>query len=119
MYFHVLPGCQILVQTRILEDDAKALAHFVAMDGGIESVQLERSAGGPQQGREHFYRGRLAGAVWSEKRKDFPALDLEGNVVHRGKLTKTLDKVLYSNHLTPFLIGACSRGLNSKDAVSQ
>src|ERR1700730_8660804 len=105
MYFHVLPGCQILVQTRILEDDAKALSYFVAMDGGIESVQLERSAGGLQQGREHFYRGGLAGAVWSEKRKDLPALDLEGNVVYRYKLTKTLHEIFYSYHLTPFLIG--------------
>src|SRR6185503_6870872 len=46
MYFHVLPGRQVLVQTRILEDDAKTLAHFVAIDGRVESIQLERAAGG-------------------------------------------------------------------------
>src|SRR5258705_13980432 len=78
------------------------------MDGGVESIQLERSAGRLQQGSEHFYRSRFAGTVWSEKRKDLAALDLEGDVVHRGKITKTLHEFFYSDHLTPFMLGIYS-----------
>src|SRR6185295_1134573 len=82
--------------------------HFVAVDGGVESIQLERSAGGLQQGGEHFYCSRFAGSVWSEKRKDLAALDLEGDVVYCGNITETLHEFFYSDHLTPFMRGIYS-----------
>src|SRR5258705_10957324 len=90
------------------------------MDGGVESIQLERSAGRLQQGSEHFYRSRFAGAVWSEKRKDLAALDLEGDVVHGGNITKTLHEFFYSDHLAPFMRGSYSanKGRNSPNAES-
>jgi hypothetical protein len=48
-----------------------------------------------------------------QKREDFTARDLEGDVVYRGNITKTLDQFFYSDHLTPFAMAGHYAGEDS------
>src|SRR6266550_3850509 len=100
MDIHVLPGCQIAVETRILKYDAEAPPHLGLMRGGIEAVELERAAGRAQQGREHFDGRGLPGAVGTEKREDLAASYVEGDVVDRRHFPKRPDDVLDANDRT-------------------
>src|SRR5436190_22836278 len=109
MNFHVFPGSQVLVETWILEDDAEALAHLVAIDCRIEAVQFERSAGGFEQGGKHFYCGCLSRTIRTEKGKDLSAVDLKRNVIDCGKRTEPLHEVIHSNHGAPYVIGLPTR----------
>src|SRR5213592_1769207 len=106
MDIHVLPRREVAVETWILEHDAEAPPHLRLMRGGIEPVELERAARGPQQGREHLDGRGLPGAVPTEKRADLTGLDAGGDVVDRRDLPERLDDVLDANdrliaHLRP------------------
>src|SRR2546428_13376325 len=94
---HVLPRREVAVETRILEHDAEAPPHLRLVRGGIEPVELERAARGPQQGREHLDGGGLPGAVRTEEREDLAGSDAEGDIGDRRDLPERPDDVLDSD----------------------
>ena len=100
MQFKILGGSQILIETWILEDDAKLLAHLVLLASRIQSVQLQRTAGGWEERSEHFNRGGFPGPVGPEKCENFTLRNFEGDIVNRGEIAKSLDKVLHANQGT-------------------
>src|SRR5579885_2242139 len=97
--FHVLPRRQILVETWVLEDDAEASAHLIALDRRVESVELYLAARRSQERRQHLDGRRLPRAVRAEEGEDLAAMHLERNVVNGGDFAEALDEILYSNHL--------------------
>ena len=99
MNFHVLPGREVLVEARVLEYDAEALAHVVRVHGRVEPVELERPRRRPQQRREHLDRRRLPCAVRPEEGEDLAAVDVERYVVHRRDVAELLHQ-RYELYLT-------------------
>jgi len=54
--------------------------------GVLQNVLTENmnaAAGGNEQSGEHFYRGGLAGAVWTEQTEEFSFVHMEGDTAHR------------------------------------
>src|SRR5207237_7253206 len=97
------------IETRILEHHAESPADFRLMCDGVESVQLERPGGRPQQRGEHLDGGSLAGAVRPEERKNLAGPDVEGHVVHCHDGTERFDDVLDANDWTiAHLAGRCA-----------
>src|SRR5437773_1742798 len=94
---HVFPRRELAVETGVLKHDTETAPHIRLMPRGIEPVELERSARGVEQGREHLDRGGLPGAIGTEKREDFAGSDVEGNVVDRRDLPECFDYVLDAN----------------------
>ena len=103
--FHVFDRGQILVEAGILKHDAESLPHFVLLLDGIHAVDLQRSAGGSQQSRQHFDGCGFSGAVRAEKGENFAFGHVKRHVVYGCKVTKLLHQLLYSDHREAILRG--------------
>jgi hypothetical protein len=102
---HVLPGREVLVEARVLEDDADALAHLVAAATGSRPS----SSSEPLVGCSSVVSIRMVVVFpprWAEEGEDLAASHVERDVVDRGDVAELLDEVLDR------MIGACrpSRG---------
>ena len=74
---HMLPelisGLRIQSQSwLVLKDDPKTFSNFILLADRIQPIELHQAGGRLQQRRQHFDRGRLAGAVGPEERENFP-----------------------------------------------
>src|SRR5580692_486827 len=68
------------------------------MQGWVETIDAHQPARGLEQCRQHLDRGRLARAVWSQKRKDLTLAHGERHVVDGDEITEPLFKMIDTNH---------------------
>ena len=68
---------------------------------GIEAVELNGAAGGPEQRGQHLDGGGLARAVGAEEGKDLALRHIKRNIVDGGKRAKRLHQVPNPNHWHP------------------
>jgi len=59
--------------------------------GDIEAENVQRAARWSEQAREHLDSGGFAGAVWTEKAEEAPAIHVQVQVVHRNEIAKLFD----------------------------
>ena len=88
--FHVLPRRKLVIHAGILKDDAERLTRGILIRHRIVPVDFDFSARGPEQRRKHLDRGRLSGAVGTEKSEDLPMLHFKRDVVHGREVAKFL-----------------------------
>jgi len=92
----VLAAGQAAVEGRLLEDDADALAHGVAVAGDVEAGHDGGARGRPEEGREHVDRRRLAGPVRAEKPEQLALGDGERDAVDGGEAVERLDQAFHA-----------------------
>ncbi len=98
MEIHVFPRSLFVVEARILKDDAKALAGLLLLDGGIESIELDLTAGGPQQRSKHLDGGGFAGSIGSQEGKYLSLGDVEADVADGGEISEGFNQMADRNH---------------------
>src|SRR5689334_23014697 len=106
VHFHVFPCRHIAVETCVLKDDPESLPHLVWPDERIDPVDPDLPAIGTEERGEHFDGGSFARSVGSQECEDFSGGDLEGDVIHRGKLAETLNQIFDLNHGMTILNGS-------------
>src|SRR6202167_5474323 len=95
---HVFVSGLFVIETGILKDKAEALSRFLLVGARIEAIQLDTSAGGVKEGREHFDGGGLARAVRSQEGEDLALGYFKGDIADGGEISKGLYQVLNRNH---------------------
>src|SRR6516225_2171107 len=101
----VLESGELLIEARILEDDAESFTDFVLLLLWVEPIDLDASACGLHEGGKHFDGGGLAGAVGAEEGEDFTGSDIEGDIVDGCEVCELLGEIADTDHV----VGASSR----------
>ena len=94
----VLCGPHFQIKRRRLRQIADALFDLERCFQDVKTGNCRRSRTGRQKARQYPHRGRLSGAVRSEKADDLPLLDLEGDVIHRRVTRIPLGKIFHADH---------------------
>jgi hypothetical protein len=95
---HVFVSGLLVIETGILKDDAEALSRLLLVGARIEAIQLDTSAGGVKEGREHFDGCGLARAVRSQEGEDLALGYFKGDIADGGEISEGLYQVLNRNH---------------------
>jgi len=73
----VFGGSHLMIKRRRLGEIADALLNFERRFDDIKTGNCRRARAGRQKARQHPHRGRLAGAIRSQKADDLAFLDLK------------------------------------------
>ncbi len=77
---------------------AKTAAQSDRIAGRIKAAEPNAAAIGPQESGQHPHTGGLARAVGAEQCHDFPALDLETEILNGGNRTETFTDSFCLDH---------------------
>ena len=88
MKFQIFPGCQLVIQTWILKNNAERMPGPVLVGHGIMAVDFDLARGGMEQGGEHFDGRGFARAIRTEEGEDFSLDHIETDIVYGRKTTK-------------------------------
>ena len=91
----ILLSSQILIQGRILEDQADPATHAERVTGNIEPSHARRTRRRRQQGAEDRDRRRLAGPIRPQEAERFARSDREAHAIDRWDLIESLDELLH------------------------
>jgi hypothetical protein len=94
----VLSPGELVVERRVLEDEADALAHTSGILDDIDAGHASRARGRREQGAEDGDGRGFPGPVRAEETEYLPVLDLEVNASHRFQLAVSLDQALGLDH---------------------
>src|SRR5579862_1049886 len=93
----VLRGGQIVVEGRVLEDEADLLPHLERVLRDIEPGDPGAARCRPQESAEHVDRRRLAGSVRAEESERLPLSDLERHGANGLEIAETAPERLSNN----------------------
>src|SRR5690349_12969540 len=98
MQLHVFVSSLFAVETWVLENDPKSLADCVLFVAGIQSVQLDFSAGWIEQSSKHFDSCRFAGSVRAQEGEYLALLHVKRNVLHCTKFAEFFEQIFDLDH---------------------
>src|SRR6185312_17452887 len=81
----VLVDRQFVIKRKLLRHIANPSLQFVILLDNINPIDASASFSWGENAAKHPNDGRFAGTVRAQKTKDRSALNLEGNMIHRGK----------------------------------
>ena len=94
----VLFDSEIVEQAEVFRQYADPLLHLKRMLGNDESTDYCFSSRRRQQAGQHLYGGGFAGAVGAEECTNRACRYVEGEAVHRCKLTKAARQIAARDH---------------------
>ena len=94
----VLLGGEVVVESRVLEDQADVASHLGALGDDVEARHLGAAGGRPDQGAQHRDRRRLAGAVGTQEPEGLARRHREAHLAHRVELAVALGEVGGGDH---------------------
>ena len=104
---HVLIRRQLVIERRVLEDDAKRLSHIVRPPHRIHAVYEQGAGRRMEQGRQHFYGRGLACAIWSKECKYRTRFHFKRNIIDGHEIVVELFGQVFDGNGGCCLVRAC------------
>src|SRR6266849_7506820 len=105
----ILAAGQLVVERRVLEDEADPLAHTRRVGGHVDACHPGGAGGGCEQGAENRDGRRFTGAVRPEKPEYLAMADLEVDSAHGLDLFVSLDQAVSLDHSIRAALHALTR----------